>query len=103
MINLKFDITTKDEDISPSVNGKVFNLVRMFNAHLERLQDAGMFQWIDIGNKRFVIFVPDWLEASSQTCFAWAGDDFNDVKGFLETLAKFPQVFCKVVYVLTTL
>lgn len=44
MINLKFDITIKDEGISPSVNGKVFNLVRMFNAHLERLQDAGMFQ-----------------------------------------------------------
>ena len=102
MIELKFNITF-DETRVPDDIGKVSALVRAFNSYLNLTQSAGSFEYLINGDKKFVIFVSDWLEAGSQTCFAWTSEDRNDVKGFLESLAKFPQIFCKVVPVLTNL
>lgn len=98
MININFNLTISDENI-PSEYGKVLELTTRFNEHLNRIQSAGMFLIYQDppSDKMFVIFVNDWLEAGSQTCFAWTSEDRNDVKGFLESLAKFPQIFCKVI------
>lgn len=96
MINLKFDLTFDEEKISSAMNGKVRNLVAMFNSHLNNIQSLGMFRVFDDGDKYFVVFVPDWLDTGSHTCFAWTSENRDDVTGFLESLAKFPQIFCKV-------
>ena len=97
MINVKFNVSIDDSRILGTFNGKVPNLVALFNTHLEHVQSAGMFERFDLGDKLFIVFVSDWLEAGSQTCFAWTSEDKNDIKGFLEALAKFPQIFCKVI------
>lgn len=98
MINIKFDLNI-DENNIPEEHGKVLELATKFNEHLNRIQSAGMFVVYQDppSDKMFVIFVSDWLEAGSQACFAWTSEDRNDVKGFLEVLSKFPQIFCKVI------
>lgn len=97
MINVKFDVSLDDSRIIGTFNGKVPNLVARFNTHLEHVQSAGMFARFDQGDKLFIVFVSDWLESGSQTCFAWTSEDKNDVEGFLKALAKFPKIFCKVI------
>lgn len=97
MIEIKFGITIKEGEIHCGV-GKVPALVNRFNVHLERMNESGQFEYVINGDKFFVVFVPDWLVVDSQLCnFAWTSEDRNDVKGFLESLAKFPQIFCKVI------
>lgn len=97
MINLKFDITINEDDIHCGV-GKVPALVNRFNAHLERMNESGQFEYVINGDKFFVVFVPDWIDAGSQVCnFAWTSENRDDVTGFLESLAKFPSIFCKVI------
>lgn len=97
MINLKFDITIDEGKISDAGYGKVGNLVSQINNHLNRIQDAGVFTFHVDGEKYFVIFVEDWLDAGSHICFAWTSEDSHDVNGFLESLAKFPKIFCKII------
>ena len=97
MINIKFDITLDEDKISDAGYGKVSNLVSQINSHLNRINDAGMFTFHVDGEKYFVIFVEDWLDAGSHTCFAWTSEDRHDVNGFLKALAKFPEIFCKVI------
>ena len=97
MINIKFDVSIDDSRILGTFNGKVPNLVARFNTHLEHVQSAGMFARFDQGDKLFIVFVSDWLESVSQTCFAWTSEDRHDVKGFLEALAKSPQIFYKII------
>ena len=97
MINIKFDVSIDDSRILGTFNGKVPNLVARFNTHLEHVQSAGMFARFDRGDKLFIVFVSDWIESGSQTCFAWTSEDKNDIEGFLKALAKFPKIFCKVI------
>ena len=97
MINIKLDVSIDDSRILETFNGKVPNLVARLNAHLEHVQSAGKFARFDRGEKLFIVFVSDWLESGSQTCFAWTSEDKNDVEGFLKALAKFPEIFCKVI------
>lgn len=97
MINIKFDITLDEDKISDAGYGKVGNLVSQINNHLDRIKDPGTFVFNVDGEKYFVIFVSDWIDAGSHTCFAWTSEDSHDVNGFLEALAKFPQIFCKVI------
>ena len=62
------------------------------------MNESGQFEYVINGDKFFVVFVPDWLDAGSQVCnFAWTSENRDDVTGFLESLAKFPQIFCKVI------
>lgn len=98
MINIKFDITLYEDKISDAGYGKVSNLVSQINNHLNIIiNDAGAFTFHVDGEKYFVIFVENWLDAGSHTCFAWTSEDKNDVEGFLKALAKFPKIFCKVI------
>ena len=97
MIKIKLDVSIDDSRILGTFNGKVPNLVARFNAYLEHVQSAGMFARFDQGDKLFIVFVSDWLESGSQTCIAWTSEDKNDVEGFLKDLAKFPEIFCKVI------
>ena len=97
MINIKFDITLDEDKISDAGYGKVSNLVSQINSHLNRINDAGMFTFHVDGEKYFVIFVEDRLDAGSHTCFAWNSEDRHDVNGFLKALAKFPKIVCKVI------
>lgn len=97
MIEIKFGITINEDEIHCGV-GKIPALVNRFNSHLERMNESGQFEYVINGDKKFVVFVPDWLDAGSQVCnFAWTSEDRDDVTGFLESLAKFPQIFCKVI------
>lgn len=97
MINVKFDVTINEDDIHCGV-GKIPALVNIFNAHLERMNEPCQFEYVINGDKFFVVFVPDWLDAGSQVCnFAWTSENRDDVTGFLQSLAKFPQIFCKVI------
>lgn len=97
MISVKFDITINEDDIH-CVVGKIPALVNIFNEHLERMNETCQFEYVINGDKFFVVFVPDWLNAGSQVCnFAWTSENREDVNGFLQSLAKFPQIFCKVI------
>ena len=97
MINVKFDVTINEDDIHCEA-GNIPALVNIFNAHLERMDEPCQFEYMINGDKFFVVFVPDWLDAGSQVCnFAWTSENRDDVTGFLQSLAKFPQIFCKVI------
>lgn len=95
MIDIKFDISIDENKYSEIGYGRVHNLVMRINESLTRIQDAGTFTYHVDGEKYFVIFVSDWLDAGSQTCFAWTSEDPHDIEGFLKALAQFPQIFIK--------